>query len=408
MTIPAHRPQTPDGFDWPPGFLFGASTSPHQVEGNNVSSDWWVREHSGNPGPIPITEPSGDAVDHFHRWPEDMDLLRDLGFNAYRFGIEWARIEPEPGNISRAMLEHYRGMIRGAVERGLTPVVTLHHFTSPHWFAARGGWLAPDAADVFANYAAVVAEILGEGVEYVATINEPNMITLVNGLMAPDGDTPDVPTMAALVPHQPSTDALIRAHKAAVKAVKAVHPHLKLGWTIASQVFQAEPGAEAEAAAYAWPREKVFLDVSRDDDWVGVQSYSRTRLGKDGPIPHAEDTPRTLVGLEYYPPALGEAVRQTAAVVGPDVAILVTENGIAADDDTQRIAYTTGALEGLAAASADGIDVRAYLHWSALDNYEWGSYHFTFGLIHVDRASFARTPKPSAYWLGGIARELNS
>lgn len=407
MSTPPKALSLPDGFRWPAGLLFGASTSAHQVEGNNTSSDWWVREHSDTPGPIPITEPSGDAVDHFHRWPEDMDLLRDLGFNAYRFGIEWARIEPEPGHISRAMLEHYRAMVRGAVARGLAPVVTLHHFTSPHWFEERGGWLAPDAAERFAHYATVVAEILGEGVEYVATINEPNMITLVNGLLAPDGEAPDVPTMAALVPHQATSDALIRAHKGAVKAVKAVHPHLKLGWTIANQVYQAEPGAEAAAAAYAWPREDVFLEAARDDDWVGVQSYSRTRIGTDGPIPLGDDTPRTLVGLEYYPAALGEAVRHTAEVVGPDVAILVTENGIAADDDTRRIAYTAGALEGLAAAIADGADVRAYLHWSALDNYEWGSYHFTFGLIGVDRSTFVRTPKPSAHWLGGIARALH-
>lgn len=128
------------GFALPEGFLMGASTSAHQVEGNNVSSDWWTLE--SHPGSF-VQEPSGDAADSFHRWPEDMDLLRGLGFDAYRFSIEWARVEPERGRISRAAVAHYRAMVRGALERGLTPVVTLHHFTSPQWFSDLGGWTAP-------------------------------------------------------------------------------------------------------------------------------------------------------------------------------------------------------------------------------------------------------------------------
>ncbi|MDN3260859.1 family 1 glycosylhydrolase [Streptomyces sp. CSDS2] len=409
-------PPTGPGLVLPHGFLMGASTSAHQVEGNNVSSDWWALEN--RPDSF-VTERSGDAADSFHRWPEDMDLLSDLGFNAYRFGIEWARIEPERGHVSRAAVEHYRAMVRGALERGLTPVVTLHHFTSPRWFSALGGWTSPESADLFAAYAQVAAEVLGAGVHHVVTINEPNMIALMHTVLrdaARRSDRGSGPAgggshtgaaaadIGALEPDAEVTWALIRAHRAAFDILKAADPALRIGWTVANQVYHAEPGAEEAAAAYAGPREDVFLEAAREDDWIGVQAYTRHRIGPGGPLPVPPDAATTLTGWEVYPEALGEAVRHTAAVVGPHVPILVTENGIATDDDDLRIAYTTGALASLAAAMRDGVDVRGYLHWSALDNYEWGSYRPTFGLIAVDPHSFARRPKESARWLGSLAR----
>ncbi|WP_018491198.1 MULTISPECIES: family 1 glycosylhydrolase [unclassified Streptomyces] len=399
----------------PEGFLMGASTAAHQVEGNNVSSDWWAVEN--RPGTF-VAERSGDAVDSFHRWPQDMDLLSGLGFNAYRFSVEWARIEPERGHISRAAIAHYRAMVLGALERGLTPVVTLHHFTSPHWFSALGGWSAPESTDLFAAYAEVATEILAAGVRHVATVNEPNMVALMHtivrrmglgqeGAPAPEGAERSGAAAfdpATVDPDPEVTQALIRAHRAARGVLKAADPGIQVGWTVANQVYQAEPGAAEVAAAYAWPREDVFLHASREDDWVGVQAYTRHRIGPDGPLPVEPGAETTLTGWEYYPEALGGAIRHTAEVVGPHVAVLVTENGIATDDDERRVAYTTRALAGVAQALRDGIDVRGYLHWTALDNYEWGSYRPTFGLIAVDRETFARTPKPSAHWLGALAR----
>ncbi|MEU0302971.1 family 1 glycosylhydrolase [Streptomyces sp. NPDC006175] len=408
-------PPTGPGLALPDGFLLGASTSAHQVEGNNVSSDWWAVEN--RPGTF-VAERSGDAADSFHRWPEDMDLLSALGFNAYRFSIEWARVEPERGQVSRAAVAHYRAMVRGALERGLTPVVTLHHFTSPRWFSALGGWASPGSADLFASYARVATEILLPGVRYVATINEPNMIALMHTLIrgagrASDGGTGKPAdgerTGAALDPGSAEPDAsvaqaLITAHRAATAVLKAADPTLQVGWTVANQAYQAEPGAEEAMAAYARPREDIYLEAAREDDWVGVQAYTRHRIGKDGPLPVPQGAPTTLTGWEVYPEALGEAVRHTARIVGPRVPVMVTENGIATADDEQRVAYTAAALASLASAMRDGTDVRGYLHWSALDNYEWGSYRPTFGLIAVDAQTFARTPKPSAAWLGSLAR----
>ncbi|MFG3259868.1 glycoside hydrolase family 1 protein [Streptomyces sp. NPDC048172] len=395
----------------PDGFLMGASTAAHQVEGNNVASDMWALEH----GPEGIVEePSGDAADSFHRWPEDMDLLSELGFNAYRFGIEWARVEPEPGRISQAALAHYRAMVRGAVERGLTPVVTLHHFSSPRWFSERGGWREPDAPDLFAAYTRTALEAVGTDGGHVATINEPNMMALMytlrrlaaeRGRSAMDSGRQDGGAAfdaATVEPDARVTDVLIEAHRRSAAILGDAG--LRAGWTVANQVYQAEPGAEEIAAACARPREDVFLEAARDDDWIGVQAYTRHRIGADGPLPVPEGAETTLTGWEVYPEALAEAVLHTSGIVGPRVPVIVTENGIATGDDARRIAYTRQALSGLARVMEQGVDVRGYFHWSALDNYEWGSYRPTFGLIGVDRATFARTPKPSARWLGALAR----
>jgi len=379
---------------FPQNFLWGASTAAHQVEGNNTNSDWWAREHGNLEGAPPVEQPSGDAADSFTRYPEDMRLLRDAGLDTYRFSIEWARIEPEPKFFSLAMIDHYRRMIDTARDLGLTPMVTLHHFTNPIWFARDVTWNDPRAVDHFARYVQRVLPLL-EDVELVCTINEPNMLATImapanegwSGIGIPPGDAQ-------------ITEHLISAHQFATALVRSVGK--KAGWSIATQAYIPEPGFEAEADAHASSREDVFLDASRGDDWVGIQAYTRTRIGADGPMPIPDGAETTLTGWEFYPGALEYGIRRSWERNG--VPIYVTENGVATADDSRRIAYTQGALEGVSAALSDGIDVRGYLHWSALDNYEWGSYTPTFGLIGWDRTTFARYPKPSLAWLGQVAR----
>ncbi|MFC9392747.1 glycoside hydrolase family 1 protein [Streptomyces sp. NPDC057027] len=391
-----------DVFTLPDDFLWGASTSAHQTEGGNTGSDWWAFERAGLTDFI--KEPSGSACDSFRRWPEDMDLLAGLGFTDYRFSIEWARIEPSPGEFSTEAVAHYRRMVEGARKRGLRPMVTLHHFTAPLWFTERGGWAAKDSADLFGRYVEAAAPVIGEGVDHVCTINEPNMVAVMAAVLRalPDGGV-TLPAAGLPLPDEAATEGLVRAHRRAVDTVKSHAPQVRTGWSVANQPCRPEPGCEKQAAAYQHPRETVFLKAARGDDWLGVQAYTRTRIGVSGPLPVPEDVERTLTGWEYDPQALGDALRHTAATV-PGTPLIVTENGIATADDDRRIAYTTGALAGLAHAMADGVDVRGYFHWSALDNYEWGSYRPTFGLIAVDRKTFVRTPKPSGAWLGAIGR----
>jgi len=382
MTIPA----------FPHDFLWGASTAAHQVEGNNVGSDWWQREHGHLPG-APVEEPSGDAADSFHRYPDDMRLLADAGLGAYRFSIEWARIEPERGFVSRAMIDHYRRMVSTARELGLEPMVTLHHFTNPVWFAREGGWHSDAAPELFARYVEAALPVLDD-VELVCTINEPNMVSV---LADPEVGFPS----AGLPPGVPAvTDRLIDAHRRAVELARGAGS--KAGWSIATQAYQPLPGAEQIAADYGYSREDVFLDAAAGDDWVGVQAYTRTKIGPDGPVATPAGVERTLTGWEYYPPAIGDGIRNSWKRNATPV--YVTENGIATGDDSRRIDYTTGALQAIAECMEEGVDVRGYLHWSALDNYEWGSYRPTFGLIGWDPVTFERRPKPSLAWLGSLAQ----
>lgn len=377
-------------------FLWGASTAAHQIEGNNLNSDWWLIEQ-GSYG----LERSGDAVDSYHRYAEDMQLLADAGLNAYRFSIEWARIEPSPGEFSRAELAHYRRMIDTAQSLGLTPVVTLHHFTHPLWFEAQGAWLGEGATEAFTRYVEFVSPILHD-VEWVCTINEPNMVAVMHGMRtrAARGETIDPTALAA--PDETIGRALIAAHRAAV-AVLQSSTHAKVGMTISAQAQEAAPGAEEKLIEVRYVWEDMYLEGCRGDDFVGIQAYSTQTVDENGLVPHTPSPDDTLVGLPYRPDALGIAVRHAHEFLD-GMPILVTENGIATADDERRIAYTGEALRHLSNAMDDGVNVVGYLHWSALDNYEWGHWGPTFGLIAVNRETFQRTPKPSLAWLGSIAR----
>ncbi|MDN4480461.1 glycoside hydrolase family 1 protein [Demequina muriae] len=396
--------------DFPSDFMWGASTSPHQVEGNNVASDWWARE-----GAVPGMQLSGDANDSYHRYREDMTLLADAGLKAYRFGIEWARIEPKQGAFSHAELAHYRRMIDTAIDLGIEPVITLHHFSSPLWLSEQGGWATSEVAEHFGRYVEKAASIL-DGVRHVITVNEPNMLAMMVSLetAARNGELGDwqSPTVESSgdeewtqpplpVPTPADAQPMIDAHHAA-RAILRDRTDAAIGWSIANQAFTAAPGGEEKLREVRWNFEDLYLEETKDDDFVGVQSYTSQQVDADGLVPHPDLPDNTMIGTAYRPDALSLAVRHVAEVTGKP--ILVTENGIATADDEQRIGYTREALLGLAATIEDGVDVRGYLHWSLLDNYEWGHWEPTFGLVAVDRVTFERRPKPSLAWLGEVAR----
>ncbi|MFF0163673.1 glycoside hydrolase family 1 protein [Streptomyces sp. NPDC005263] len=380
---------------FPDGFLWGAATAAHQIEGNNVNSDWWPREHAGDTS---IAEPSGDACDSYHRYREDMTLLRDAGLGTYRFSIEWSRIEPEEGHVSRAAVAHYRRMVDTALDLGVTPMVTLTHFTVPRWFAEEGMWRSPKAADRFARFTELALPVLGDDVKWVCTLNEPNIAAMIAG-----GEDPaNLVAHALPKPDLQVADTLLECHRRSRDVLSGVGG-IRSGWTVATQAFQAEPGCEDAARTYGYPRDDWYLEAAAGDDWVGVQAYTRTVIGPGGPRQVPEGTETTLTGWEYYPQALELGVRSAWEKTG-GVPVFVTENGIATADDTRRIDYTRGALTGLHAAIEDGVQVEGYLHWSLLDNYEWASgYRPTFGLIAVNRETFVRTPKRSLGWLGQVA-----
>ncbi|MFB7436487.1 glycoside hydrolase family 1 protein [Streptomyces microflavus] len=389
----AASPREVDSF--PSGFLWGVSIGAHQSEGGNIASDWWALE---NLPASPLAERCGDAVDSYHRWPEDLDLAAGAGFTDYRFGIEWSRVEPADRVFSRAAIDHYARIVRGAVERGLRPMVTLHHFTLPQWFSAAGGWNRADAVERFLLYVNALAPVMAAGVVRVMTINEPNIVAALPRLAGGEANI----AHGVPLPDPEITDAMIAVHHAATARLRENHPGIPVGWGVSVQDYQAEPGAEDVLALHAEPRDTVFLRAAAGDDYIGVQTYFRTHLDADGKPMLDPDVPKTLTGWEYCPAALGGAVARVARTL-PHVPVIVTENGVAVADDTQRIAFTTEALASLRAAMDAGADVRGYFHWSLLDNWEWGHWGPTFGLVAVDRATFTRTPKPSLAWLGGQA-----
>jgi beta-glucosidase len=402
---------------FPHGFLWGAATAAHQVEGGNTNSDAWLLEHID--GTI-YSEPSGDACDHYHRYPEDIALLAGLGFNAYRFSIEWARIEPAEGEFSLAQLEHYRRMLAACHEHGLKPVVTLHHFTSPRWIAGRGGWESLQTAAFFARYCERVAKHLGDLIAIACTINELNLGILLqqSGFLHNDGVIlgahwrnaaaralgvePEMFSSFPFCVRSRSCGVLLEAHRRAAQALRAAG-NFAVGMTVAMIDLQAMPGAEEIRDRAVAESLDIFLEAARADDFVGVQCYTRQRIGPAGLLPPEPGAEFTQMGYEFWPDAVQATIRHASAKV--QVPVIVTESGIATDDEPRRIAYVEHVLTGIAQCVRDGIDVRGYFYWSLLDNFEWlFGYRPKFGLIAVDRQSQRRTVKPSAEWLGRIAR----
>jgi beta-glucosidase len=406
-------------FAFPKGFLWGTATAAHQVEGNNINSDVWVLEHV--PG-SPYVEPSGDACDHYHRYREDIALLAELGFNMYRFSVEWSRIEPEEGEFSRAILEHYRDMLRACHEHGITPMVTFHHFTSPRWLIASGGWENPETADKFARYCERTTEYLGDLIGAACTINEANIGSLIPKLgygppieelnrapwwtaAAKAFGVPPAQLAPFLYAYSPKgVDTVLAAHRKGMEAIKSGPGEFPVGITLALQDIQASEDGETVAAELRREINDIYLESLQGDDFVGVQTYTRTRVGPKGILPNEEGVELTEMQYEFWPESLEATIRD--AIAKTNLPVIVTENGIAATDDTRRLEYIRRALNGVVNCLRDGLDVRGYTYWSAFDNFEWSlGYRPTFGLIAVDRETQERTVKPSARWLGAIARE---
>lgn len=408
---------------FPNNFLWGAATAGHQIEGNNVLNDIWAMEHVEG---APFQEPSGDACDSYHRYDEDIALLAQAGLNSYRFSIEWSRIEPEPGVFSRAEVAHYRRMVASCLSRDITPIVTLNHFATPIWFARDGAWGRPGAADLFERYTRFVVESLGDLVAWWITFNEPNagamllatgalplgaaadeipveQLELMGRFATRTGGEVGVATMALPILAPAAVQNVFAAHKQARAAIKELFPTARVGWSPNVADYQALPGGEDARDEVLAQAIHPFWELSRDDDFVGVQTYTRTILGPDGVVTPELREETTLTGWEYYPEALGQTVRDAAEFTGRPV--LITENGIATCDDELRIRFTRCALESLYEAIEDGVEVLGYQHWSLLDNWEWHSgFGMTFGLIAVDLETFERTPKPSLGWLGRVAQ----
>ena len=426
-------------------FLLGAATAAHQVEGNNTNSDCWAMEHMEHTS---YAEPSLDAVDHYHRYEEDIQLMAKAGLNAYRFSLEWARIEPSEGKFNEEAIEHYRDVIHCCKKYGIEPVVTLHHFSSPAWLIGKGGWEAESTVDDFARYTRYVIEQLGNELRCVCTINEANMGLQIaaiaerykrqmmaqmekaqasgakddaNGtvqvginlqkMMADQKAAAEenkkvfgVENVANFTSMRSADGDLLvmKAHQAAKAVIRELAPHIRVGLTLSLHDMQVIEAGGEPFARKEWEDEFThYLPYIQDDDFLGVQNYTRSLFGPNGGLPYPEGAEMTQMNYEFYPQALEHVIRKVAEDFKGD--LIVTENGVAIADDSRRMAFIAEALAGVKNCIDDGIPVKGYFHWSLIDNFEWQKgYSMTFGLISVDRTTQTRTPKESLSFLGSF------
>lgn len=422
--------------DFPAGFTFGAATAAYQIEGSKFggagSSHWDT--FAATAGNVVRQEDGAVACDHYHRWAEDLDLLKDGGFDAYRFSTSWARVMPDGRTINPEGLDFYDRLVDGMVERGLKPFLTLYHWDLPSALADQGGWTNRATAEAFADYAEAVLDRLGDRVEKVATINEPWCVSWLShyeGHHAPG--LRDIRATARAMHY------IQLAHGLAVERLRAKgvgNLGVVLNFTEAMPFKQGEDAAvtRADATLNAWFIESIAkgtypqeaLDglephlpegwqadmalISAPIDWLGVNYYFRVLVSHDDDTswPHIQHhegpLPKTQMGWEIYADGLRDLlVRMSRDYVG-DLPIYVTENGMAwadqvdggAVDDPERMAYITEHLDAARQSIEAGTNLQGFFYWSLLDNFEWAfGYEKRFGIVHVDFETLERTPKSS-------------
>lgn len=391
---------------FPPGFLWGSAISAHQVEGHNVHSDWWAWENSAA---FTGRDRSGEAARHWELYETDFRLAHELGLNAQRLSLEWARIEPQPGRWSEEAMAHYRAVLDFLRRLGLRVFVTLHHFTNPRWVAERGGWLNPAVVEWFRRYVARVAAELADRVDFWNPINEATVYATyahMQGLWPPQGRS--FWGGWRVLKH------MAKAHRAAYRVLHQAAPRGLVGTAHHLVAFApVRPRSRLDralAAVLGRLNNDWFLDAVRGfADFIGVNYYHRRRVrfsARAGP-PYmgeagAHEGPTNDLGWEIYPRGLYQQLLSLRRFALP---VYVTENGLADAADRQRADFIRAHLAEVLRAIAEGMDVRGYFHWSLIDNYEW-HLGFTprFGLVAVDYTTQERRVRPSAQVLAAVAR----
>jgi beta-glucosidase len=416
---------------FPAGFRWGVATSSHQCEGGTTNNQWYAWEQAGH---IKTGDHVGLACDWWANAEADFDRAQAMGLNALRLSLEWSRIEPRMGEFDPSAVTRYRQMLRALRERGIEPLVTLHHFTHPIWFEERGAFLAPDAVERFTRYAEHVVQELGDLCDFWCTINEPNVVCTFGYQIGdfPPGRRGDV---RATIRAQA---AMAQAHAAAYRAIHRAQPAARVGWAHHFNIFDpARPGSQMDRLVArlqddgfneffpravrlgdaAFPLNLLagdLSDVRGTCDFMGINCYGRDLVTFDHRIPTElfgrrftrPNAPQGDSGVghlygEIYPAGIGRIIER---VRGFDKPIYITENGIADRDDRLRPWVIVEATRAMHAALARGVDVRGYYHWSLVDNFEWvEGWGLRFGLIALDPATQERIPRPSAALYAAIA-----
>jgi len=380
-------------------FYFGAATSAHQVEGGNSNSDWWKfeQEVQAKEGFI-----SGKATNHYELFDEDFALAEKLGHDAHRLSLEWAKIEPEEGKFDEKVLQHYAEVFQSLKKHGLTPFVTLWHFTFPLWFAEKGAFEKKENILYFVRFCKKIAEFYKDDFEFVMTINEPEVYLYYAYLI---GKWP--PQKKSMLTFWKVYGNLVGAHKQVYQAMKEVNPKLQIGIAKNNPAFS--PGRHKSfwdktlvlLMKYLWNH--MFLDKIRNhQDFIGLNYYFHRSLKLDMKllkqffIYPTNSKNITDLGWEVYPQGIAGLLRDLWKRYRKP--LIISENGVADHDDKLRAKFIEDILEHIYNVKKDSVNVFGYLHWSLIDNFEWADgFDPRFGLVEINYKNFARTPRPSAY-----------
>ncbi|QQS21299.1 MAG: family 1 glycosylhydrolase [Candidatus Moraniibacteriota bacterium] len=407
---------------FPHGFFWGAATSSHQVEGGNTN-DWtgWEKgnanrlarealskfghlsgwtEKFGKEAARPENYISGIACDHYRRYEEDFDIAKELGHTAHRFSLEWSRIEPQEGVFDAKEITHYHHVVRALRYRNLEPFVTLWHWTLPSWLAQKGGVLAAEFPHCFARYTEKISSALGDDVRFWITLNEPDILT---GHVYRKAVWP--PQEKSLRKYLYANLILIDAHKKSYAVIKKNFPNANVGIAKHQISFELARNTVTNrilktSAHFLWNR--WFLDrIDDSQDFIGLNHYNRNVI--DNGFLKNPRNQLTDLGWEFSPESIRQALLELTPYQKP---IYITENGLADQDDTLREAFLTTSLRSVREAIEGGADVRGYLYWSLLDNFEWDKGFWPrFGMIDVNRRTLARNIRPSAHYFAKLCRE---
>ena len=384
---------------FPEGFLWGASTSSFQVEGNNRLSDWWEWENRTQPP----DKRSGQAANQYQLYNSDFALAHSLGHNAHRLSIEWSRIEPIEGVFDLAAIKHYKEVLQSLKRKGFTVMLTLHHFSNPIWFAKKGGWTSHKSSHYFERFVRKVVPEYKDYVDFWLTVNEPAGLSL------------DAYGRGKFPPNQKSKIAELKAlynfaqaHKKAYYVIHQLQPKAKVGLAHNITSFIALHKHRLFENVAVWALDRLvnhslyYLTGKKTHDFLGINYYFNSYVGVYGKkrLPSIIDASvikkdASDMGWEIRPEGLFDVLMDMSDY---NIPIYITENGIASSNDDRRIRFLLTFLTQVYQAIASGAPVKGYFFWSLLDNYEWTEgFNARFGLVEVDFESQKRTPKPSSY-----------
>ncbi len=415
-------------YHFPAGFLWGTATAAHQVEGGNTNNNWAAWE--AQPGRILNGDRSGQACDWWSgRWKEDLDRAAETGQNAHRMSIEWSRIQPTPDRWDEDALEHYREIIRGMSDRGLTPMITLHHFTDPLWFSEKGGWEQETAPELFEKFTGRIVEALKEFVNLWVTINEPNVYVL-SGYMGHEFPPGKADQAAAFTVMR----NLIRGHAAAYGSIKRIQKNARAGFSVNYRSLKPSASYSPFDRALASFAHNSYNDSFARTLKTGELRFAARRMS----IPEATGT-QDFIGVNYYtrdlvrfaPLAAGDMFMKRTFPKGAELSptgfianvpegifealkwanqfnlpIYITENGVEDPSDDLRPRYLIEHLHQVWRAINFSYPIKGYFHWSLVDNFEWErGWSQRFGLWGLDVQTQARIRRRSVDLYAEICRQ---